>query len=131
MRLTRRDERGQSLSALVAVVLVALFLITGLVVDGGRQVAATRSAEAGAAQAARAASDHHAVSRASGTPPHLGETRAVALRALAERQLTGDVELVAGEVRVRAKASSPTVFLSVIGIGTVHGTGEATAALYT
>lgn len=131
MMAPRRDERGQSLSALVAVVLVALFLITGLVVDGGRQVAAARAAEAGAAQAARAASDHHAVSRASGTPPHFGETRAVALRALAERQLTGDVELVAGEVRVHARAASPTVFLSVIGINTVSGAGEATAALHT
>ena len=31
----QRDQRGQSLSALIAVVLVAFFLMTGLVVDGG------------------------------------------------------------------------------------------------
>ncbi len=131
MAARHRDERGQSLSALVAVVLVALFLVTGLVVDGGRQVAAAREAEAGAAQAARAAADQSAVARAAGRPFHPGEVRAAAQQVLGDRALTGDVQLVSGEVRVTTVATSPTVFLSAIGIATVSGRGEATAALRT
>lgn len=127
----RRDERGQSLSALVAVVLVALFLVTGLVVDGGRQVAAARSAESGAAQAARAASDQSATTRASGTGLDVGAVRAAGQRVLAERRLTGEVSVVGGQVRVTARSSSPTLFLSLVGIATVSGAGEATAVLET
>ncbi len=131
MAAARRDERGQSLSALVAVVLLALFLITGLVVDGGRQVAAASSAESGAAHAARAASDQSATTRASGAGLDIGAVRAAGQRVLSERRLTGEVSVVGGQVRVTARASSPTLFLSVLGIATVSGTGEATAVLET
>lgn len=129
MASTRPDERGQSLSALVAVVLLALFLVTGLVVDGGRQVAAAREAEAGAAQAARAAADESAVARAAGAPFDLGAVRAAGQRVLAERGLAGDVRIEGGQISVRAETRSPTVFLSVLGIGSVGGSGEATASL--
>lgn len=131
MSIPGRDERGQSLSALVAVVLIALFLVTGLVVDGGRQVAAARAAEAGAAQAARAASDHGATARASGVAPDLVAIRAAGQHVLQQRMLSGSVTVAGGEVRVTARATSPTVFLAVLGITTVSGTGEATAVLLT
>ena len=36
-RVTMRDQRGMSLSVFVAVVVLALLLVAGLVVDGGAQ----------------------------------------------------------------------------------------------
>ena len=39
-----RDQRGQALSVFVAVAVVALLLVCGLVVDGGRQAASARRA---------------------------------------------------------------------------------------
>ena len=126
-----RDERGQSLSAMIAVVLLALFLMTGLVVDGGRQASCAREAEAGAAQAARAAGDAGAAARAAGLSFDVSVVQAAGRRSLAEGGLGGDVRVEAGAVRVTASASMPTVFLSVIGITRVSGRGEATATLRT
>lgn len=125
----QRDQRGQSLSALIAVVLVAFFLMTGLVVDGGRQVACAREAEAGAAQAARAAVDAGAVARAAGRPLDVGAVQAAGQQSLSERGLQGRVQIDGGDVRVSATGRVPTVFLSAIGIAHVSGSGSASAAL--
>ena len=38
---TSRDERGQSISLFVLVIMGALIITTGLVIDGGQKVAAT------------------------------------------------------------------------------------------
>jgi len=57
--LTARDrnERGQSISLFVLVIMSALITTTGLVIDGGQKVAATSRAESAAAGAGRAASN--------------------------------------------------------------------------
>src|SRR5581483_8008697 len=52
-RLQRRDDDG-SVTAFVAVLLVALFALMGLVVDGGTAISAQQSAVDEAEQAARA-----------------------------------------------------------------------------
>ena len=49
------DERGQSISLFVLLIMGALIMTTGLVIDGGQKVAATSRAESAAAGASRAA----------------------------------------------------------------------------
>lgn len=124
-----RDERGTALSTLVAVIFVALFAVTGLVVDGGAQAAARARAAAGALDAARAAVDAGAGARASGRQPDLGAMLAEGRRVLSERGLDGDVIAEAGVVRVRATTSTPTIFLSLIGVTELSASGEASADL--
>lgn len=124
-----RDERGQALSSLLAVVVMALFLVTGLVVDGGAKVAAARVAESAAAHAARAGVDAGAVSRASGAALDLAAVRSGAQAVLADRGVQGSVAIEAGVVRVSTRTSARTVFLSILGINELAATGEATASL--
>lgn len=61
-----RDQRGLSLSPFLVILLPALLVMIGLVVDGGAQAAAARHAERVAASAARAGSDAAAADRLSG-----------------------------------------------------------------
>ncbi|MFT4297143.1 MAG: hypothetical protein QM582_17205, partial [Micropruina sp.] len=69
MRSTVGSERGQALSAFLVVAVMALLLISGLVVDGGRKTAADRRAELTAAAAARSAVDATAAQRQVGRRP--------------------------------------------------------------
>lgn len=123
-------ERGYSLSVMVLVVSAALFMVVGLVVDGGQRVTATRQATAVADQAARAATDAAASAR-------LEETSGVGQAAAAARAVVGAHPDVAGTVDVRpggrvvvhTTARADTLFLSVVGINRVTGHGTATAEL--
>ncbi|MDO5534429.1 MAG: pilus assembly protein TadE [Propionibacteriaceae bacterium] len=126
---TRPDERGQSLSSLVAVVLVALLGVAGLVVDGGAQSAARAQATTVASHAARAAADATAQRRASGLPLDVGAAQAAAHAALADRGVGGSVSVVDGRIHVRVTAQAPTTFLSLVGITTLTASGEAAAEL--
>ncbi len=122
----QRDDRGQSVTVFVAVVVMALLLVTGLVVDGGRQAAATRTAHGVAAAAARAAADAAAADVISG-----GDGRAAAVaagqRMLAGAGMTGTVTVVPGGARVETSTTVPTIFLSVIGITALPVRGSATS----
>ncbi len=123
-----RDERGVSMSSFVAVVVLALLLVAGLVVDGGAQAVATRRAELIASAAARAAADETAGARLAGREPDAGAAIAAAQRVItASRDVTGEVRLVAGRVRVTTSSGANPVFLSLIGIQrlTAHGSAEA------
>ncbi len=125
-----RDERGQALSVMVLLVTMALGLMAGLVVDGGRQVTATRRATAVAEQAARAATDAAAASALEGTPDAGAALSAARAVLGAESRVTGTVSVRPGlQVRVETRAEMPTVFLSVVGIGSVRGRASATADL--
>lgn len=129
----RTDERGQSLSIMVLVVLSSLFLLAGLVIDGGQQVVATRRAEAVASAAARVGADAGAAALVASADR--GASAADAARAarayLAQSPgVTGVVALEAGVVRVSTSSTEPTVFLSLIGVGSVTGEGAATAELF-
>lgn len=127
---TRRDQRGQSLSAFVVVVLTALFGVAGLVVDGGAKSAAKAEAESVAAHAARAAADASARYRATGSPIDVGAVQAAGAQVLADRDIDGEVLIVDGAVHVTTTTTSRTVFLSLIGINTLTATGDATAVLH-
>lgn len=126
-----RSERGQALSAFVAVSVLGLLLMCGLVVDGGAQVAATRRAQAAAAQAARSALDTTATARLAGAEPDTGRAIAAGREVLQAHGVNGDITLRAGQVEVSTSTEVETVFLSLIGITALHATGSATAELRT
>lgn len=126
----RRDARGQALSVMVLVVTTALVLMAGLVVDGGQQVTATRRATAAAEQAARAATDAAAASALEGRPDPRAAAAAARDVLAADPAVDGTVSVLPGlQVRVTTTSQASTVFLSVIGIGTVSGGATATADL--
>ena len=123
MQPNGRSERGQALSSFIVVVVIALLLITGLVVDGGRKSAADRRAELTAAAAAQ---------RQAGRRPDAGVAIAAARQVIADESgLQGSATLAAdGSVQVTTSTTVDTVFLSLIGINTLQGHGEAKAQLF-
>ncbi|WOP18124.1 pilus assembly protein [Raineyella sp. LH-20] len=126
----RRDQRGHALSVMVLLVTVALGLMAGLVVDGGQQVTAMRRATAVAEHAARAAADAAAASALEGGPDPQAAGAAASAVLAAEPEVTGTVTIRPGRrIRVETRAERPTVFLSVIGIGSVHASASASADL--
>ncbi|SDB83783.1 hypothetical protein GA0111570_104190 [Raineyella antarctica] len=129
-RTPLRDSRGQALSVMVLVVTTALVLMAGLVVDGGQQVSATRRASAVAEQAARAATDAAAAGALEGRPD-TGVAAAAAREVLAaDPDVAGTVQVLPGpRVAVETRSQVPTIFLSLVGIGSVTGTSRATADL--
>lgn len=124
------SQRGASMTAMVAVLLPALLVVIGLVVDGGAQASADARAERVAAAAARAASDNTAQTRLGGRTVGAGEAIAVAQRVIgAASGVTGSVEVSGGQVMVHTSVAVPTTLLSLIGITQLHGSGTAVAAL--
>lgn len=113
----------------VMLVSSALFLMAGLVIDGGAQVAGNRRAEHAAAAAARAAVDASATGRVAGKPVD----RAAVVRAAGAHVpegLTAVVTVMAdNRVRVELSGSVETMFVSVMGIATLPVSGTAEAQL--
>lgn len=123
-----RNQRGMSLSSFVVLVIPALLIVAGLVVDGGAQAVAARRAELVASAAARAAADATATDRLAGRKPDSGAAIAAAQGVLtASGDVEGHVELVGGRVRVTTSSGADAVFLSLIGIQRLpaHGSAEA------
>lgn len=125
-----RDERGGSQSILVLLTVVVLVLAFGLIVDGGRKTAAARDAQAVAAGAARAGVDASAKSRLAGRADTTAAVSAARRFLGSSPDVSGSVQLIGGgRLRVTTQSSRPTRYLSLIGIGTVTGRGQATADL--
>ena len=119
------------MSSFIAVVVVALLLMGGLVVDGGAQAAAHRRTTQAAAEAARAAVDAGTTQQAAGVGLDVGAMQAAGQAVLARRSLSGVVVVSGGRVRVTTSTTTPTIFLSLIGIRTLTASGEADAELHT
>ncbi len=130
-----REQRGHAVSVLVLVVVPAIIMIAGLVIDGGQRAQAASRAESVAAGAARAAGNAGITADfAAGTTKQVGFGPA---RRAAENYLhtaasgspkvTGEVSIHGRRVRVRTQAHAQTVFLSLIGIDTVRARGSAEA----
>jgi hypothetical protein len=129
-QLTDRGERGGSQSILVLLVVVVLTLAVGLVVDGGRKTAAARDAQAVAASAARAGLNAAATGRLAGRADTAAAVAAARRVLASSTDVSGSVHLQAGgRLRVTTQSTKPTRYLSLIGVGTVTGRGEATAEL--
>lgn len=125
-----RDERGGSQSVLVVLIVVSLLLVAGLIVDGGRKVAATQQAQGVAEGAARAGLNAAATDRIAGRPDTTSAVIAARRYIVGAPQVTGSVQLLAGgRLEVRTASTRPTVYLSAIGIGSVTGHGGTVAQL--
>lgn len=125
----RQDERGQ-VTAFVVVIVTAILLFAGLVLDGGLALAAKVRALGEAQEAARAGAQEIdlAAYRANGLlrlAPQ--QANAAARNYLAAAGHNGTVSVAGNTVRVTVTVSQPTQLLGLIGISssTVTATGEA------
>jgi len=131
MRPLRGDDG--SVTLMLATFGLALLVSVGLVVDGGAKIAAVQQADRAAAEAARAAAQQiDAGAVQDGAPASLVPARAVRAgeAVLSAAGVTGTVR-VTGPATVTVDTSSTrnTVFLGLIGIPEVTGTGEAVVDL--
>lgn len=131
-----RDQRGHAVSVLVLVVVPAIVLIAGLVIDGGQRSQAAGRAESVASGAARAAGNAGITADfGNGSTDDLGldQARRAAqdyLHAAAagnSPRVTGEVSIHGHRVVVHTHARARTIFLSLIGIDSVHANGRAEA----
>jgi Flp pilus assembly protein TadG len=130
--VTCRSERPSELGSLtvfVAVLGVALFALVGLVVDGGRAIAAQSAAYSQAEQAARAgAGQLSAEALRSGhialDPQAAIEAADAYLAAVGER---GSASVAGQIVTVHIQEVEPTVILQIIGINEINVSAEASA----
>jgi Flp pilus assembly protein TadG len=128
--LTCADERGVSLSAFVATIVVALLAMGGLVIDGGAQSTASRECQQVASEAARAASDSASPKRASGGEGDLATMEAAAQAVIDTHSgVAGTTKTSDRKIVVTTTKTVPTTFLSLIGIATLSASGEATIDL--
>jgi hypothetical protein len=121
------DERGQSISLFALVIMGALIMITGLVIDGGQKIAATSRAESAAAGASRAAGNAAATQQLGGADPAGAAVLAAKNYLAGQPGVKGTVSVSNGIIVVTTDANEPTIFLSMIGIGSVSGQGSARA----
>lgn len=121
------DERGQSISLFVLVIMGALIMTAGLVIDGGQKVAATSRAESAAAGASRAAGNAAATQQLGGANPASAAVLAAKGYLAGQPGVEGTVSISNGIIVVTTTANEPTILLSIIGIASVSGQGSARA----
>lgn len=124
-----RNDRGVSLTLFVMLSFAALILIAGLVIDGGQKITATRRAESVAAAAARAGTDAGSTASLGGQDPGARAVRSARAVLRDSPGVTGTVAVIDGRVVVTTEVRSATIFLSVIGISSLVGTGLAEGEL--
>jgi Flp pilus assembly protein TadG len=122
------DERG-SLTAFVAVLSVGLFVLAGLVVDGGRAVVAKRQAIDVAQQAARVGADQLSVDalRSGSIVIDPAAASAAVERYLSVADEQGTVSVRGTTVTVRIVGSAPTTILGIVGISRIGVSASASA----
>lgn len=129
----QHSERG-AITPMVVVVVLALLLMVGLVVDAGAKLNAVSQANDVAAQAAHAAAAEldAAGTLATGVVA-IDDTQAQAagMAVIAAAGMTGSVSIDDASVTVTTTCIKPTSFVSIIGINTVQGTGTAQVRLAT
>lgn len=129
--MKRPDDSGSSSLALVVMV-TALLVAVGLVVDGGTKLRAVQQATSVAGEAARAASQQvnvAVVQTAGSARLDAAAARSAAEEKLAEAGVEGSVTVATGRVLVTASVSRPTIFLNLLGVSSVTGSGSAAADL--
>ncbi len=124
------DERGASVSVLIAACIPAFILICGLAVDGAHQVSAQRAATVTAAQAARVGSDSAATGRLNGLDARQEAMRAAREHVGTHPGMACTVGIDANDrVHVEVSTRADTAFLSIVGINHLNARGAATAEL--
>jgi len=111
------DERG-AVTAFFVVIALALFVMAGFVVDGGRAITARTAAEEDAAQAARAGAEQLSLDAVrQGTISVDPESATLATRHfLSELGRSGEVSVSNSTVGVTVDVVEPTLILGVVGI---------------
>lgn len=122
-----QDERGQSISLFVLVIMSALIMTTGLVIDGGQKITATSRAESAAAGASRAAGNAAATRQLGGEDGASAAVLAAKTYLAGQPGVHGTISIANGVVVVTTSAQEPTIFLSVIGVDSIVGRGSARA----
>lgn len=127
-RVDRRSQRG-NVVLFALVIVFALMLTVGFVVDGGGRIAALQRADSVAREAARFAGQAMTSDALRGTSTKVDPAagRAAAQRYLAAANVTGTVSIQGDTVHVEARVTYDPVFLSIVGIRRVTMTGEATS----
>lgn len=124
-RRLREDQSGQ-VTAFVVILVTAVLMFAGLVLDGGLALAAKVRAIGEAQEAARSGAQEIdlAAYRADGSL-HLAPQRAseAAHNYLATAGHTGSVSIVGNTVNVSVTVSQPTQLLRLVGIGSITVTG--------
>jgi Flp pilus assembly protein TadG len=128
----KRLDDGGSISLTLVVMVSSLLVAVGLVVDGGAKLRAVQQATAVAGEAARAATQQVnvvGVQTAGTARLDVAAARRAARETLTDAGVEGSVTVDTGQVSVTATVSRPTIFLSLLGVGSVMGSGSATADL--
>lgn len=130
MRWTRGKEGG-SISAFVALLLLALFALMGLVLDGGSAISAQQSAYDEAEQAARAGAGALSIvdlrDGVVAVSPQIAIADAVAYTVAAGHP--GTASVTNGVVTVEVRYRIPTSILGMVGIPTLPVSASASAVL--
>jgi len=126
--LRHRDQDG-SITAFVALLLVALMAMLGLVVDGGSALSAHQSAADEAEQAARAGAGALSVDALRTGSLQLDPVAAVAEAETFTRAAghPGTASVQGGVVTVRISYRVPTDVLGIVGISSLPVSAEASA----
>jgi len=118
MKESRRLAEAGSLTAFMAVLSLSLFALIGLVVDGGRAIAARSEALTEAQQAARTGAGQISVDALRSGQVELDPARAefAADAYLASVGRSGTATVVGQTVLVQVVMQEPTVMLGIVGI---------------
>lgn len=132
LRKLRDDERG-SITPFFVVLVPALVLIIGLVVDGAGKIQANENAQAIASGASRAAANAVAAQVVSNGGVSLDNNRAriAATDYIEASGMTGTVTVVGDRISVSVETSYATKFVSIIGITALPAEASATAQIIT
>lgn len=126
----RADERG-NITLPLLILVTAFLLMVGIVVDGSGKIQAGDRAGQVAQSAARAAANSLTGDIVATGTVRLDATRAqnVAQDYVAAAGLTGSTTVAGDTVTVTVTETYPTIFLGIIGIDSLTGTGSASARL--
>lgn len=126
----RRDARGGSQSVFVLLMIPAIIMIAGLVVDGGRKVAAAQRAESAASASARVGQNAAALGELAGRPDTTAAVSQAQQFLARTPNVSGSVRLLpGGRLEVTTQSSEATLYLRLIGITSMTGRGQAVADL--
>jgi Flp pilus assembly protein TadG len=123
-----KEDRG-SVSAFLACLGVGLFVVVGLVVDGGRALAARRSVIDVAEEAARTGADQlsvDALRRGVYVVDPVSAAQAVE-DALLAAGVEGTASVSGDTVTVSVRTAVPTTILGIVGLKAISVSGAATA----
>lgn len=118
------------MTAFTVIIVVSLLACAGLVLDGGLQLATKVNAIDDAQEAARAGAQQLDLTayRATGTVRLIPDQAAAAAREyLAGKGYTTTVTVAGDTVTVTVAATRSTQLLGLVGVGSLHVTGSATA----